>query len=73
MMRLLTISLGLPAQVYSKRYGLNASEVERNLPNAMKTIPGDYVLSPVGIVIAIINIKKKMGLKIDFQGALKPY
>ena len=73
MMRLLTISLGLPVQVYSKRYGLNASEVEKILPNAMKTIPGDYVLSPVGVVIAIINIQKKMGLKIDFQGALKPY
>lgn len=73
MMRLLTINLGLPAQVFSKRYGLNVSEVEKIIPNIVKTIPGDYAVSPVGIVIAIINVQKKMGLKIDFQGALKPY
>lgn len=73
MMRLFSIGIGKPVQFYSKRYGLNVTEVEKILPSAMKTIPGDYALSPVGIVIAVINIQKKMGVKIDFQGALKPY
>ncbi len=73
MMRLLTINLGLPAQVFSKHYDLNESEIEKIIPNILKTIPSDYALSPVGIVIANINVQKKMGLKIDFQGALKPY
>lgn len=37
------------------------------LPLAMNSIPGDYSLTPVGIIIAIINIHNKTNLNLDFK------
>ncbi len=67
MLRLLTISLGSAAEVYSKQYNLDIDKVKEILPLAMNSIPGDYSLTPVGIIIAIINIRNKTNLNLDFK------
>ena len=67
MLRLLTISLGSAAEVYSKQYNLDIDKVKEILPLAMNSIPGDYSLTPVGIIIAIINIHNKTNLNLDFK------
>ena len=67
MLRLLTISLGSAADVYSKRYNLDIDKVKEILPLAMNSIPGDYSLTPVGIIIAIINIRNKTNLNLEFK------
>jgi hypothetical protein len=67
MLRLLTISLGSAAEVYSKRYNLDIGKVKEILPLAMNSIPGDYSLTPVGIIIAIVNIHNKTNLNLDFK------
>lgn len=72
MLGLLTISLGNAAQVYSECYGLELNNVKEILPSMMNSIPGDYMLSPIGIVIAIINAQSKTNLRFDFKTWLKP-
>lgn len=67
MLRLLTISLGNADEVYAKRYNLDIGKVKEILPLAMNSIPGDYSLTPVGIIIAIINIHNKTNLNLDFK------
>lgn len=67
MLRLLTISLGNADEVYAKRYNLDIGKVKEILPLAMNSIPADYSLTPVGIIIAIINIRNKTNLNLDFK------
>jgi hypothetical protein len=67
MLRLLTISLGNADEVYAKRYNLDIGKVKEILPLAMNSVPGDYSLTPVGIIIAIINIHNKTNLNLDFK------
>ena len=67
MLRLLTISLGSAAEVYAKGYNLDVGKVKEILPLAMNSIPEDYSLTPVGIIIAIINIRNKTNLNLDFK------
>lgn len=67
MLRLLTISLGSAAEVYAKGYNLDVGKVKEILPLAMNSIPADYSLTPVGIIIAIINIRNKTNLNLDFK------
>ena len=67
MLRLLTISLGSAAEVYSKQYNLDIDKVKEILPLTMNSIPGDYSLTPVGIIIAIVNICNKTNLNLDFK------
>lgn len=72
MLGLFTISLGDASQVYSKRYGLELDKVKEILPSMMNSIPEDYMLSPLGIVIAIINAQNKTNLKFDFKIWINP-
>lgn len=72
MLGLFTISLGNASQVYSKRYGLELEKVKEILPSMMYSIPGDYMLSPIGIVIAIINAQNKTDFSLDFKIWIKP-
>lgn len=67
MLRLFTLSLGDAEEIYSQCYNLNLDDVREILPSMMHSIPGDYMLSPVGIVIAIINIHNKTNLMPDFK------
>lgn len=72
MLGLFTISLGNASQVYSKCYGLELEKVKEILPSMMYSIPGDYMLSPIGIVIAIINAQNKTDFSLDFKIWIKP-
>lgn len=72
MLRLFIISLGNASKVYSKTYGLELDKVEDILPPMMHSIPGDYRLSPIGIVIAIINAQNKINYSLDFKEWIKP-
>lgn len=67
MLRLFTLSLGSAEEIYSKCYNLNLYNVREILPSIMHSIPSDYMLSPIGIVIAIINIHNKINLILDFK------
>lgn len=40
-------------------YGFNQQEVAQVLPTEYTIIPGDYILTPVGIVLAIFNAHSK--------------
>lgn len=59
MLGLLTISLGNGDKVLSQMYGFNQQEVAQVLPTEYTIIPGDYILTPVGIVLAIFNAHSK--------------
>lgn len=72
MLRLLTISLGRADKVYSDIYNLDVNKVKEILPPAMNSIPGDYSLTPVGIIIAIINARNKTDINFDFKTWIKP-
>lgn len=67
MLRLLTISLGNAAEVYSRKYNFDIDKVKEILPLEMESIHGDYSLTPVGVIIAIININNKTNLKIELK------
>lgn len=71
MLRLLTISLGKADKVYSETYDLDINKVKEILPPAMRSIPGDYSLTPVGIIIAIINARNKTDIGFDFKKWIK--
>ena len=71
MLRLLTLSLGNAAEIYSQNYHLDVESVKKILPLELESIPGDYELTPVGIVIAIINIKNKTNINVDFKTWIK--
>lgn len=67
MLRLLIISLGSVEERYSKIYGFDIDKVKEILPLEMNSISRDYVLTPVGAAIAIIHIRNKIGLDLDFK------
>lgn len=71
MLRLFTLSLGGAAETYSENYNLDLNKVKEILPSMMHSIPADYMLSPVGIIIAIINIHNKTDFRLDFKIWLK--
>lgn len=72
MMRLLKLYLGTAEDTYSETYGLEKNAVKEILPESFKNIPGDYALSPLGIVIAIINIRNKTNFRLNFETWIKP-
>lgn len=59
MLGLLTIALGNGDEVLSKTYCFNQNEVAQILPPEYTMIPGDYGLTPVGVVLAIFNAHSK--------------
>lgn len=59
MLGLLTLSLGTSDEVLSKTYGFKKEELAKVLPPEHTIIPGDYVLTPTGIVLAIFNAHSK--------------
>lgn len=71
--RLLILLLGGPEDFYSNHYSFRKEEIKEILPAMMNSIHGNYGLSPIGIVIAIININKKTNFKLDFKIWLTQY
>lgn len=67
MLGLITISLGNGDEVLSRMYGLNQQEVAQVLPIEHTIIPGDYALTPVGIVLAIFNAHSKWNQHFDLS------
>lgn len=65
MLNLFSLDLGSAEDVYSRRYGFDKDEIKKIVPFAMTKVPGDYSLSPVGIVLAIINIRNKTPYDLD--------
>ena len=65
MLGLLTISLGEGDEILSKTYGFNRQEVAQILPSEYTMIPGDYGLTPVGIILAIFNAHSKWNRKFN--------
>lgn len=61
------LGLGSAADHLSKTYNLPKSEINRVLPSQYDYVPGDYVLSPVGIVLAIINIRNKTDYVFEYN------
>lgn len=61
----LTIKLQNAAQAFSITYGLDSNAVKQILPPVFSCVPGDYGLSPTGIVLAIVNAEQKMGSVFD--------
>lgn len=67
MLRLFTLNLGDVDEIYSNCYNLELNKIKEILPSVMNSIPSDYILSPIGIIIAIINIHNKTDLRLDFK------
>lgn len=65
MLGLLTLSLGSGDEVLSNVYKFNKQDVKPILPFGHTMIPGDYTLTPVGIVLAIFNAHSKWNQKFD--------
>lgn len=71
MMRLLELQLGYATQKLSEKYKIEKEIVEEIAPEEIQKIPGDYALSPVGIVIAIINAQNKTKYQFDYKKWIK--
>lgn len=57
--------------VISKTYGFKKEEVEKICPDIIKNLSGDYSTSPIGSLIAMINIEEKTLFKFDKKIFLK--
>ena len=64
---LLQINLGNPEEFFADNYKLSKEEVIKVMPDQFKKIPGDYGLSPLGRVIAIINYNAKASEQLDLK------
>lgn len=67
MLGLLTISLGEGFEVLGDGYGFDKKDVLQILPSGHTVIPGDYSLTPVGIVLAIFNARSKWNRKFNLS------
>ncbi len=65
MMRLLLIDLDTPEHRYSITYSLPEKLIKEIMPDSQKEIHPDYGLSPLGILIAIINLENKTKYRFD--------
>lgn len=59
MRNLLNLRLGDAFQEISKRYNYPIEQVKEKLPKILECVPGDYGLSPVGIVLAVVNFNSR--------------
>lgn len=71
MPQLFVLSVDCIDNYLAKTYNLDVSEVNKILPESIKAIPDDYALSPLGILLAIINAKKKTDISIEYETWLK--
>lgn len=67
MLGLVTIRLGDGSKVLSNLYGFKQEDVAQHLPPEQTIIPGDYGLTPVGIVLAIFNAHSKGKWRFDLS------
>lgn len=67
MLGLLTIILGNGSEILGKTYGFKQEDVVQCLPPEQTIIPGDYGLTPVGIVLAIFNAHSKGKWRFDLS------
>lgn len=71
MMRLLLLELGAPEEYYSKSYGFDKKAIKEIMPDSIKEISGDYGVSPLGKLLAIINLENKTACRFDKKEWLK--
>ena len=67
MLGLTTLNLGNGAKMVAKTYGFTEEQVANILPPQYKMIPGDYGLTPVGIVLAIFNAHAKSNIHFNLK------
>lgn len=63
----LQLNIGKAHGCFASKYGLPEDEVLKICPNIFKNLPGDYGLSPIGIVLAIVNAKRKLGCEFNMH------
>ncbi|WP_143405365.1 LPO_1073/Vpar_1526 family protein [Faecalibacterium sp. An122] len=51
----------------SKTYGFPKNEVEKNCPELIKNLSGDYMPSHIGVILAITNLEVQNGPKLNPQ------
>lgn len=71
MLQLFVLSVNLVGDYLAKTYGLDVDAVNSVLPKSIQSMPDDYALSPLGILLAIINAKKKTDISIEYETWLK--
>lgn len=67
MLGLVTILLGKGSKILGNLYGFKQEDVAQCLPPEQTIIPGDYGLTPVGIVLAIFNAHSKGKWRFDLS------
>lgn len=67
MLGLTTLNIANGAKAVANTYGFTEKEVANVLPSQHHTIPGDYGLTPVGIVLAIFNAHAKGGYYFNLE------
>lgn len=71
-MRLLILKLGKAVDYCTQNYGFEEDAVQKILPEMLESIPADCGLSPIGIILAIINANNKTNYKFNFENWIKP-
>lgn len=54
-----SIGIGSAASIFAKSYGFSEEEMKTALPSMLNKIPGEYILTPVAICLAIVNANNK--------------
>ena len=67
MLGILTIQLGEASEMVARTYGFAKQDILPILPSESKMIPGDYGLTPAGIVLAIFNAHSKSRWKFNLH------
>ena len=67
MLGLTTLNIANGAKAVANTYGFSENEVANILPSQYHMIPGDYGLTPVGIVLAIFNAHAKGGYYFNLE------
>lgn len=63
----LELKLGKAHRILAVKYGFLEDEVLKICPSIVRNLPGDYGVSPVGIVLAIVNAKRKLGYEFNMH------
>ncbi|MBR5597075.1 MAG: hypothetical protein IKW30_06690 [Lachnospiraceae bacterium] len=67
MLGVLSLNLGNAVETLAGTYHCSPQEISKILPPEHKLIPGDYGLSPAGIILAIFNAHSKSKWKFDIS------
>lgn len=62
-----SIGIGDPYDSISKQYGLSKNELVSAMPSEITGVPADYILTPIGVVSAVLNMNNKFQHNVDFR------